>query len=451
MHARSRTPAARPLPVYCASLRTAEPELLDAAGTGRRDGRSPCWPPAARSPATASAGGDDEAWDVGAAGRAGRPDPAGPLPDQPPRRSGRPTTTACRPLDVATQVAVPEFDGRHHHRAVLVQGDRRRRADRLRRRPRALPPGSPASRCAHARLRHIPPADKRIALDALGVPDQARPDRQRGRPGHPGQRRRAAARDARRRLRRIGDIPGVDARDGDALIHALIERRRPGPGLADRGAAGGQPGPDPGRATTARWFATLPAELARRRRASTGVRRRASCSSTAATIPTARSCIAALQAGNVVLMVQPPRGFGENPVAIYHDPDLPPSHHYLAAYRWLRRATAVRRRRGRAPRQARQPGVAARQDARHVRGLRHRRGARRPAADLPVPGQRPGRGHPGQAPRARHARRPPHPADGPRRDLRRHRPAGAAARRARQHRRAGPGQAAGHPRSRSGR
>jgi cobaltochelatase CobN len=34
-------------------------------------------------------------------------------------------------------------------------------------------------------------------------------------------------------------------------------------------------------------------------------------------------------------MIQPPRGFGENPIAIYHDPDLPPSHHYLAAYRWL--------------------------------------------------------------------------------------------------------------------
>jgi len=43
-------------------------------------------------------------------------------------------------------------------------------------------------------------------------------------------------------------------------------------------------------------------------------------------------------------MVQPPRGFGENPIAIYHDPDLPPSHHYLAAYRWLEhtyRADAV--------------------------------------------------------------------------------------------------------------
>ena len=46
--------------------------------------------------------------------------------------------------------------------------------------------------------------------------------------------------------------------------------------------------------------------------------------------------LAALRAGNVVVMVQPPRGFGANPVAIYHDPDLPPSHHYLAAYRWLR-------------------------------------------------------------------------------------------------------------------
>ncbi|WP_241255728.1 cobaltochelatase subunit CobN, partial [Candidatus Protofrankia californiensis] len=45
--------------------------------------------------------------------------------------------------------------------------------------------------------------------------------------------------------------------------------------------------------------------------------------------------LAALRFGNILLMIQPPRGFGENPVAIYHDPDLPPSHHYLAAYRWL--------------------------------------------------------------------------------------------------------------------
>ncbi len=40
--------------------------------------------------------------------------------------------------------------------------------------------------------------------------------------------------------------------------------------------------------------------------------------------------------GNVFLGVQPPRGFGENPIAIYHSPDLPPTHHYLAYYRWIR-------------------------------------------------------------------------------------------------------------------
>ncbi len=45
--------------------------------------------------------------------------------------------------------------------------------------------------------------------------------------------------------------------------------------------------------------------------------------------------LASLQFGNVVVMIQPPRGFGENPIAIYHDPDMPPSHHYMAAYRWL--------------------------------------------------------------------------------------------------------------------
>jgi cobaltochelatase CobN len=39
----------------------------------------------------------------------------------------------------------------------------------------------------------------------------------------------------------------------------------------------------------------------------------------------------------LVILVQPPRGFGENPIAIYHDPDLAPSHHYVAVYRWLER------------------------------------------------------------------------------------------------------------------
>ena len=46
--------------------------------------------------------------------------------------------------------------------------------------------------------------------------------------------------------------------------------------------------------------------------------------------------MAVLQLGNVLVAIQPPRGFGENPIAIYHSPDLAPTHHYVAFYRWLR-------------------------------------------------------------------------------------------------------------------
>jgi cobaltochelatase CobN len=39
--------------------------------------------------------------------------------------------------------------------------------------------------------------------------------------------------------------------------------------------------------------------------------------------------------GNVMVLIQPPRGYGDDPVAVYHSPNLPPAHHYLAFYRWL--------------------------------------------------------------------------------------------------------------------
>jgi cobaltochelatase CobN len=44
---------------------------------------------------------------------------------------------------------------------------------------------------------------------------------------------------------------------------------------------------------------------------------------------------AGLELGNVLVAIQPPRGYGEDPVGIYHDPELPPTHHYLACYRWI--------------------------------------------------------------------------------------------------------------------
>ncbi len=44
---------------------------------------------------------------------------------------------------------------------------------------------------------------------------------------------------------------------------------------------------------------------------------------------------AALELGNAMIALQPPRGYGIDPDAIYHTPDLPPTHHYTAFYRWL--------------------------------------------------------------------------------------------------------------------
>ncbi len=42
-----------------------------------------------------------------------------------------------------------------------------------------------------------------------------------------------------------------------------------------------------------------------------------------------------LRFDNVLVCIQPPRGFGDNPIAIYHSPELAPTHHYLSFYRYL--------------------------------------------------------------------------------------------------------------------
>jgi cobaltochelatase CobN len=51
--------------------------------------------------------------------------------------------------------------------------------------------------------------------------------------------------------------------------------------------------------------------------------------------------IAGLSYGNAVVLLQPPRGYGVDQNAIYHQPDLPPTHHYYAFYRWIRDSFAA--------------------------------------------------------------------------------------------------------------
>ncbi|MFI6865572.1 cobaltochelatase subunit CobN [Nocardia sp. NPDC050406] len=323
---------ARPLPLYCASLRTADPELL------RRLGEADALvvtvlAAGGTKPATASAGGEDEAWDVAALAALDVPILQG-LCLTSSREQWEANDDGLSPLDVATQVAVPEFDGRI---ITVPFSFKEFDADGL---STYVPDAERAARVAgiavrYAKLRHIPNADKRVVLMLSAYPTKhARIGNAVGLDTPASAIRlltemRAAGYD----LGAPGEIPGLEQGDGDALIHALIAAGGQDPDWLTAEQLEGNPiriGAD----TYTAWFETLPDDLREHVIEAWGpppgelyVDRSAD--------PKGEIVIAALRFGNVVLIVQPPRGFGENPVAIYHDPDLPPSHHYLAAYRWL--------------------------------------------------------------------------------------------------------------------
>jgi cobaltochelatase CobN len=319
----------RPLPVFCASLRTADAELLELLGTA--DALVTTVLAAGGStPASVSAGGNDDTWNVAHLAALDIPILQG-LSLTSSRSQWQDNDDGLSPLDVATQVAVPEFDGR----IITVPFSFKEIDDEG-----LISYVADPERCArvaglavrHARLRSIAASEKRVALVFSAYPTK------HARIGNAvGLDTPASAVALLRAMRdhgyRIDDIPGVDAGDGDALMHALIERGGQDADWLTDAHLAGNPIRVPAKEYR-EWFATLPAELTGAMVEHWGpppgelfVDRSKD--------PDGEIVIAAMQAGNVVLIVQPPRGFGENPVAIYHDPDLPPSHHYLAAYRWL--------------------------------------------------------------------------------------------------------------------
>ncbi|MBT0568133.1 cobaltochelatase subunit CobN [Williamsia sp. CHRR-6] len=326
---------ARPLPIFCASLRAAPADLL----TALRQADSMVVTVLAAggtAPAAVGAGGDDEAWNVAELAALDIPILQG-LCLTSSRATWADGDDGMTPLDVATQVAVPEFDGRI---ITVPFSFKEIDAEGL---STYVPDPERCARVAgiatrYGRLRHIPTRDKRVALMLSAYPTK------HARIGNAVGLDTPASTIALLEAMRTagydlgpesgaGAVPGLAAGDGDALIHALIE-------------AGGQD-PDwlsaeqlqrnPVRISAVRyrrWFDTLPHDFRDRVVEHWGpppgelyVDRSAD--------PDGEIVIAALQFANVLLMVQPPRGFGENPIAIYHDPDLPPSHHYLAAYRWV--------------------------------------------------------------------------------------------------------------------
>ncbi len=126
----------------------------------------------------------------GRARRARPADPPGALPDLVARRLGgqrrRPLPAGHRDAGRRPRVRRPA-----DHRPVLVQGAGRGRPDRLRGRPRARRPGRRDRGAARPAAVH-PGRRAPARAGAVRVPDQARPGRQRGRPGHPRERDAAA-------------------------------------------------------------------------------------------------------------------------------------------------------------------------------------------------------------------------------------------------------------------
>ncbi|GAA4744338.1 cobaltochelatase subunit CobN [Nocardioides endophyticus] len=346
------------VPVFAGSLRAAPDELYDALGT--LDALIVTVLAAGGSkPAGASAGEDDEAWDVERMAALDIPIFQG-LCLTSSREEWEASDDGVTPLDSATQIAIPEFDGRI---ITAPFSFKEIDADGL---PRYVADPERCARVAgiavnHARLRHIPVAERRIALMLSAYPTK------HSRVGNAvGLDTPVSAIRLLRRMREEGYELGSDnvvtrvldgvfegatsatigvgesessastgeTEAGDALIHALI-------------AAGGQDEEwltaeqlNGGKLTDAHvritkaeydaWTADVPSALMDDVVEAWGESPGKLFVNDAGEI-----VLAAIQAGNVVLLIQPPRGFGENPVAIYHDPDLAPSHHYLAAYRWL--------------------------------------------------------------------------------------------------------------------
>jgi cobaltochelatase CobN len=239
------------------------------------------------------------------------------------------------PIDAAMNVAIPEFDGRiisvpfsfkervDDGRGVLDGGSGaavpvsayRTRPDRVAR--------VAGTAVRLARLRHRRPADKKIAVVLCAYPTK------RSRLGNAvGLDTPASVIDLLHRLQaegyRVDRIPA----SGDELMAELADGLSydlPSLDAAQRGRALGTLDGEEYRC----WFETLPTKVAATLTDHWGAAPGEVCHHDG------RLWFSGVDLGGVVVAIQPPRGFGENPVAVYHDPDLPPTHHYLAFYRWL--------------------------------------------------------------------------------------------------------------------
>lgn len=232
------------------------------------------------------------------------------------------------PYDATAGIAIPEFDGRivgpvFAFNEIVDDGDDLGNAVRAYRTVPDRLERLAGLALRYTRLRRTPPARRKVAIVLSAYPTKRS---------------------------RLGNAVGLDTpASAIRIIDALAERgyaitRRPDSGdalmaqLADgltydaetltpQQLAMAVGGMDIGAYEG--WFATLPddarAELENSWGPAPGLHR----------IHDGQLVFSGVDLGNVLIAIQPPRGYGDDPVAVYHSPNLPPAHHYLAFYRWL--------------------------------------------------------------------------------------------------------------------
>ncbi|EHN11207.1 CobN component of cobalt chelatase involved in B12 biosynthesis [Patulibacter medicamentivorans] len=369
-----------PLPVWCGSLRPGPDgriAALDLLGDGA--GEAPIVD-ALLTTVLASGGstaGDNAAdegdgatdawqvWDVARLEELGVPVIQAAAATQP-RERWKASDAGLTPLDVAMQVAIPEFDGRILGGVVsfkereTVRGARGGEGDAI---PvmRYVADRDRAARVAglavrHGRLRRLAATRRRIAIALSSSPTK------HSRIGNAvgldtpasavvllraliadGQRVDASAVPALQAALDADDVTPAEATAaGEALIHALIQRGGHDPELLTDDQLAANPYRLPG-ADYAAWFATLPEglrSLVERDHGPGYVDGRWVAGGRAGIEPQytfeGDVVVAGIELGDVFVAIQPPRATSEeDAAALSHDAERAAPHHYFAVYRWL--------------------------------------------------------------------------------------------------------------------
>jgi cobaltochelatase CobN len=270
---------------------------------------------------------DGETWDVDAIAALGMPIVQAPSAGTS-RAVWEASSAGLGPYDATSGVAIPEFDGRviapvFAFNEVVDDGDELGVSVRAYRTvpDRVARVAGIATR--FARLRHTPTSERRIVVVLSAYPTR------RSRLGNAvGLDTPASAIALLDALAGTGYAVEGYPHDGDRLMAMLAdgltyeaEALTPAQLAAAAGSLDGRHYAD--------WFASLPddarAEVEGAWGAAPGAQR----------LHDGALVFNGIEFGNVLVAVQPPRGYGDDPVAVYHSPNLPPAHHYLAFYRWL--------------------------------------------------------------------------------------------------------------------